>query len=74
MRRYRGARTNCSLTCGQANPLSRRRGGADGAGGEKNSLGLPDQDIRAMAVYLGSFNETARGKAEQDAWPASLKP
>jgi nicotinate dehydrogenase subunit B len=29
---------------------------------------LPDQDIRAMAVYLGSFNDTAR----QETAPASL--
>jgi nicotinate dehydrogenase subunit B len=28
---------------------------------------LPDQDIRAMAVYLGSFNEAAPGKPEQEA-------
>ena len=35
--------------------------------------GLPDQDIRAMAVYLGSFNETARGKAEQDALAGKLE-
>jgi nicotinate dehydrogenase subunit B len=34
---------------------------------------LPDQDIRAMAVYLGSFNETAPGKAEQDALAGKLE-
>jgi nicotinate dehydrogenase subunit B len=27
---------------------------------------LPDQDIRAMAVYLASFNANATGKAEQE--------
>ena len=31
---------------------------------------LPDQDIRAMAVYLGSFNDKAIDKATQDALAA----
>jgi nicotinate dehydrogenase subunit B len=34
---------------------------------------LPDQDIRAMAVYLGSFNETALGKPTQEALAAKLE-
>jgi nicotinate dehydrogenase subunit B len=34
---------------------------------------LPDEDIRAMAVYLGSFNETAIGKPDQDALAAELE-
>ena len=32
----------------------------------KELAALPDEDIRAMAVYLGSFNENALGKPEQD--------
>jgi nicotinate dehydrogenase subunit B len=34
---------------------------------------LPDDDIRAMAVYLGSFNETAIGKPDQDALASRLE-
>jgi nicotinate dehydrogenase subunit B len=34
---------------------------------------LPDEDIRAMAVYLGSFNETAIGKVDQEALAARLE-
>ena len=34
---------------------------------------LPDQDIRAMAIYLGSFNENATGKPDQDALAAKLE-
>jgi nicotinate dehydrogenase subunit B len=34
---------------------------------------LPDQDIRAMAVYLGSFSETAMDKPAQDALAARLE-
>jgi nicotinate dehydrogenase subunit B len=34
---------------------------------------LPDEDIRAMSVYLGSFNEKPIGKAEQDALAARLE-
>jgi nicotinate dehydrogenase subunit B len=34
---------------------------------------LPDQDIRAMAVYLGSFNENAISKPAQDALAAKLE-
>ena len=33
----------------------------------KDLAALPDQDIRAMAVYLGSFNEAAPGKPDQEA-------
>src|SRR5882724_7067303 len=32
----------------------------------KELAALPDRDIRAMAVYLGSFDENALGKPEQD--------
>jgi nicotinate dehydrogenase subunit B len=39
----------------------------------KELAGLPDQDIRAMAVYLISFNEVAIGKAAQDAIAAELE-
>jgi len=34
---------------------------------------LPDEDIRAMAVYLGSFNANTIGKAEQDKLAAQLE-
>jgi nicotinate dehydrogenase subunit B len=34
---------------------------------------LPDQDIRAMAVYLGSFNENALSKPTQEALAAKLE-
>jgi nicotinate dehydrogenase subunit B len=34
---------------------------------------LPDQDIRAMAVYLGSFNDTAADRHTQDALAARLE-
>jgi nicotinate dehydrogenase subunit B len=39
----------------------------------KNLAALPDDDIRAMAVYLGSFNENAPGNAEQEALAARLE-
>jgi nicotinate dehydrogenase subunit B len=39
----------------------------------KELAGLPDPDIRAMAVYLVSFNEVAIGKAAQDALAAELE-
>src|SRR5258705_8517182 len=32
----------------------------------KELAALPGQGIRAMAIYLGSFNESALGKPEQD--------
>ncbi|MGB9116488.1 c-type cytochrome, partial [Bradyrhizobium sp.] len=34
---------------------------------------LPDEDIRAMAIYLSSFNETAISKPKQDALAARLE-
>jgi nicotinate dehydrogenase subunit B len=34
---------------------------------------LPDQDIRAMAVYLGSFNGTAIGRLAQEAMATQLE-
>lgn len=34
---------------------------------------LPDEDIRAMAVYLSSFNEKAIGKPEQNALAVKLE-
>jgi nicotinate dehydrogenase subunit B len=34
---------------------------------------LPDEDIRAMATYLASFNETAGGKPAQEALAAALE-
>jgi nicotinate dehydrogenase subunit B len=34
---------------------------------------LPDQDIRAMAVYLGSFNQSAIGQPDQDKLAAQLE-
>ncbi|WP_027523679.1 molybdopterin cofactor-binding domain-containing protein [Bradyrhizobium sp. Ec3.3] len=34
---------------------------------------LPDHDIRAMAVYLGSFNDTAIDRQAQDALAAQLE-
>jgi nicotinate dehydrogenase subunit B len=39
----------------------------------KELAALPDDDIRAMAVYLGSFNENAPGNAEQEALAARLE-
>jgi nicotinate dehydrogenase subunit B len=39
----------------------------------KNLAKLPDDDIRAMAVYLASFNENAIGQAEQQALAAKLE-
>jgi nicotinate dehydrogenase subunit B len=39
----------------------------------KELASLPDQDIRAMAVYLGSFNENATGKLEQNVLAAKLE-
>ena len=39
----------------------------------KELAGLPDQDIRAMAVYLASFNAKAVDKAAQDALAAKLE-
>jgi nicotinate dehydrogenase subunit B len=39
----------------------------------KELAALPDQDIRAMAVYLGSFNENAIGKTAQEALAAKLE-
>jgi nicotinate dehydrogenase subunit B len=39
----------------------------------KDLAALPDDDIRAMAVYLGSFNGAAIGKAEQRALAAKLE-
>jgi nicotinate dehydrogenase subunit B len=39
----------------------------------KELAALPDQDIRAMAVYLGSFSETALNKPAQDALAARLE-
>jgi nicotinate dehydrogenase subunit B len=39
----------------------------------KELAALPDEDIRAMAVYLGSFNETAIGKPDQDELAAKLE-
>ena len=39
----------------------------------KELAALPDPDIRAMAVYLASFNGAAIGKPEQQALAASLE-
>ena len=39
----------------------------------KELAALPDNDIRAMAVYLGSFNGKPIGKAEQEALAAKLE-
>jgi nicotinate dehydrogenase subunit B len=39
----------------------------------KELAGLPDQDIRAMAVYLGSFNEPAISQPDQDALADKLE-
>jgi nicotinate dehydrogenase subunit B len=39
----------------------------------KELAALPDDDIRAMAVYLGSFNGAAIGKPEQEALAAKLE-
>jgi nicotinate dehydrogenase subunit B len=39
----------------------------------KELAALPDDDIRAMAVYLGSFNGKPIGKAEQEALAAKLE-
>jgi nicotinate dehydrogenase subunit B len=39
----------------------------------KELAALPDQDIRAMAVYLGSFNENAIDRPGQDALAARLE-
>jgi nicotinate dehydrogenase subunit B len=39
----------------------------------KGLAALPDDDIRAMAVYLGSFNGKPIGKAEQEALAAKLE-
>jgi nicotinate dehydrogenase subunit B len=39
----------------------------------KELAGLPDQDIRAMAVYLGSFNKKSIGKSDQEAFAVKLE-
>ena len=39
----------------------------------KELAALPDSDIRAMAVYLDSFNDTAIDKPAQDALAAKLE-
>jgi nicotinate dehydrogenase subunit B len=39
----------------------------------KELAALPDDDIRAMAVYLGSFNGNALGKPEQEVLAARLE-
>jgi nicotinate dehydrogenase subunit B len=39
----------------------------------KELAALPDQDIRAMAVYLGSFNDTPIGNAAQQALAVKLE-
>jgi nicotinate dehydrogenase subunit B len=39
----------------------------------KELADLPDQDIRAIAVYLGSFHETAADKPTQEALAARLE-
>jgi nicotinate dehydrogenase subunit B len=39
----------------------------------KELAALPDDDIRAMAVYLGSFNGKPIGKTEQEALAAKLE-
>ena len=39
----------------------------------KELAALPDRDIRAMAVYLGSFNETGIGKPAQQALATQLE-
>ena len=39
----------------------------------KELAALPDQDIRAMAVYLGSFNDAATDNAAQQALAAKLE-
>ena len=39
----------------------------------KELTALPDSDIRAMAVYLASFNETSMDRAAQDALAARLE-
>jgi nicotinate dehydrogenase subunit B len=39
----------------------------------KELAALPDSDIRAMAVYLASFNETSMDRAAQQALAASLE-
>jgi nicotinate dehydrogenase subunit B len=39
----------------------------------KELVALPDDDIRAMAVYLGSFNETTISRPDQDALAARLE-
>jgi nicotinate dehydrogenase subunit B len=39
----------------------------------KELAALPDDDIRAMAVYLGSFNDSAIGKPGQDLLAAKLE-
>jgi nicotinate dehydrogenase subunit B len=39
----------------------------------KELMALPDQDIRAMAVYLASFNEPAIDRADQEDLAAKLE-
>jgi nicotinate dehydrogenase subunit B len=39
----------------------------------KELAALPDEDIRAMAAYLGSFNDAAIGKADQHALAVRLE-
>jgi nicotinate dehydrogenase subunit B len=39
----------------------------------KELASLPDQDIRAMAIYLSSFSEKAISKSDQDALAAKLE-
>src|SRR5882724_3149357 len=42
------------------------------APGVKELAGLPDQDIRAMAVYLSSFNDKTISQADQNVLAATL--
>jgi nicotinate dehydrogenase subunit B len=39
----------------------------------KELAALPDEDIRAVAIYLGSFNDDAVGQSAQDALAAKLE-
>ena len=50
---------------------SSRRGGGPMAPVVKELASLPDSDIRAMAIYLASFNEKATGKPS--AWALAAK-
>ena len=64
---------SCSPICAPASPAFTGSPPGPMAPVVKELAALPDDDIRAMAVYLGSFNGKPIGKAEQEALAAKLE-